>query len=819
MGHEQMIRMGMQLYRLEQISATSFLIALPVLLHYLAENVMPKVSKAFIALGMVAFSVFTIMAFVYPDSFISITKVHSSALIKEGSSARGQVGLFYYFRDGIAFVNFIYAFIFMRQILKSRVFFNFTRWIYSGLLIAIVFAINDLFNIYFNHLTYLPPILDFSYLVVGLSIFSAFTMMGVFHLFVKALKKRDISLSDIQQMAMVSGIEYYFYEKIFFLSNEFVNIFHIPEEKLVFYEDAFADKYIVEQDKYLFSRAVETARQKKLPSDFTCRIHCNGTAKWARFSKPKLKYDSTGKHLQSMLWSVQDITEQKKAEQTLISFKNAVESSSDAVCMATPKGEIWYQNKASDIMFGKKNPESARNHFVDPVVETHIEDIIKSGGNWHGEVEMYSKSKMVLNILLRAYSFTDSQGEIIGLVRTHTDITANKRFEKELSRLRNYMFDIINSMPSVIIGVDKSLVVTLWNHQAEKQTNIKRENAQGKPVEQVLTKMEVHMDLILGSIQSNQTQTVSRKKSEENKEIIYENITIYPLGKDKVEGAVIRLDNVTDQVRMESMMIQSEKMLSIGGLAAGMAHEINNPLAGMMQNASVLINRLTKDDIPANEEAAKTLGIDMTVIRNYMEKRNVIQQLNHIKNAGSQASKIIQNMLAFAQNDSSGRSLENLCLLLDNAIELAKTDYDLKKEYDFRNIEIIKEYESNLPMVYCEQGQVQQVFFNVLKNGAQAMTEDRLGKDPETWDAQFVLRVMDAADMICIEIEDNGTGILGEDLERIFEPFFTTKNVDKGTGLGLSISYFIITENHNGQMHVESSEGRGTKVIIKFPKS
>jgi len=757
------------------------------------------------------------MAFIHPDSFVSVTKMRAAGLIKEGSYTRGELGILYNVRDAIIFVNFIYAFLFMHQIMKSKVFYNFTKWIYNGLLMAILFTCNDIINVYFDHLRILPPSMDFAYVVIGLSVFSAFTMLGVFNLFVTALKRRDVSLSKIQQMSMVSGVEYFFHEGIFFLSNEFVQAFEIPEDKLIFHKQSFIDAYIADQDRYLFSDAINTASRGGVPETFTCRIIILGKLKWAHFSRPKLNYDRQGRILESMLWSVQNITEQKKDQQTLISFKNAVESSSDAVWMATPQGEKWYQNKAFDDLFGKLGVDSTQSHFLDPMVEGHILQTIKSGGQWHGEVEMVSKENAVLNILLRAYALKDQEGDIIGLVKTHTDITTNKDFEKELSRLRNYLSNIINSMPSVIIGVNNQLTITHWNLMAEQQTGIKKEVAQGNPIGEIFKKMGDHQDLIFESIHSKKVKTISRKQTESQEEILYENITIYPLKGEAIEGAVIRLDNVTDQVRMENMMIQSEKMLSLGGLAAGMAHEINNPLAGMMQNASVLINRLTKEEIPANKETAKMLGTDISIIRQYMEKRNVIQQLDHIKNSGRQASKIISNMLRFAQQDTTSKTSADLSVLLDQTIELARSDYDIKKEYDFKRVEIIKEYEENLPKIFCESSQVQQVFFNILKNGAQAMAKERQDKGIEKEKARFVIRVKDVGRTICTEIEDNGPGIPEKVRERIFEPFFTTKREEKGTGLGLSISYFIITENHNGSMRVESQEGRWTKFIINLP--
>jgi len=269
--------------------------------------------------------------------------------------------------------------------------------------------------------------------------------------------------------------------------------------------------------------------------------------------------------------------------------------------------------------------------------------------------------------------------------------------------------------------------------------------------------------------------------------------------------------NFYEHVRMEEMVVQSEKMLSVGGLAAGMAHEINNPLAGMMQNAQVVIRRI-RNDIPASIKMAEQIGVSMDQIRTFMDKRGIIRQLEMIHEAGVRAAQIVQNMLSFSRKDSSGKIRTNIGDLLDQTIEVAKNDYDLKKQYDFKKIKMIREYQADIPFVLCDTSKMQQVFFNILKNSAQAMQDVNELKDPV-----FFLRVKQKEHLVCIEIEDNGPGMTEDIRKRIFEPFFTTKPVGTGTGLGLSVSYFIVTDNHKGKMNVISEPFKGAKFIIQLP--
>ncbi len=267
-----------------------------------------------------------------------------------------------------------------------------------------------------------------------------------------------------------------------------------------------------------------------------------------------------------------------------------------------------------------------------------------------------------------------------------------------------------------------------------------------------------------------------------------------------------------DKERLEEMMIQSEKMISVGGLAAGMAHEINNPLAGILQNSQVIRNRL-KERLPANIETAQQLGISLDDIERYMAQRDIFTMLDSVLDAGKRAAGIVSNMLSFSRKSDSQFLPEQIPELLEKTLELAESDYNLKKQFDFKQIRKIRDYESDLPPVMCKASEIQQVFFNILSNGAQAM----MGMKKEDRSPAFTLKVHRHNQFIVIEIKDNGPGMDEDTRKRIFEPFFTTKSVGDGTGLGLAVSYFIITENHKGTIAVHSLPEKGSTFVIKLP--
>ena len=288
------------------------------------------------------------------------------------------------------------------------------------------------------------------------------------------------------------------------------------------------------------------------------------------------------------------------------------------------------------------------------------------------------------------------------------------------------------------------------------------------------------------------------------------NLTCISLPSGDHIQAIIR--DITERKQSQRIIMQTEKMLSLGGLAAGMAHEINNPLSGMMQNAQLIENRLSRN-LPVNVKAAEEAGTTLSSINAYMENRNILKLLRSINNSGIQAAKIVANMLRFARKDNSEKLSDNIVALLDNTIELSQSDYSLKSNYDFKKIKITREYESDLLFISCHSSSLQQVFFNIIKNAAEAIFNSP-GKDKAP---ELIFRIMKNDAMARVEIEDNGPGIEEKVQKSIFEPFFTTKGPKEGTGLGLSVSYFIIVTDHGGKITVESAMGKGTKFIIELP--
>jgi PAS domain S-box-containing protein len=504
-------------------------------------------------------------------------------------------------------------------------------------------------------------------------------------------------------------------------------------------------------------------------------------------------------------------------------YRSLYNTSRDAIMISTPDGKIVSANPATIKLFGCQNevelisksteafsPKNQPDGASSNEKFTKMLNIALNKGShfFEWKQKKINGEEFYAEVMLNSMNLQD-ESIVHASIRNITD---RKNNEEELRRLRNLLSNIINSMPSVLVGVDMEGRVTHWNREAEKITGVNADDARGCTLADVFPQLSGEMEKVVEAIRERVPLKDEKIPSEVNGEVRYSDITVYPLTSNGVEGAVIRVDDITERVRIEEMMIQSEKMLSVGGLAAGMAHEINNPLAGILQNVQVIRNRI-KMGLPKNNEIARLCGTSIDVVENYVKERGIFPMIDSVMESGRRASKIVDNMLSFSRKSDSNFSPHNLAALLDKTVELASNDYDLKKKYDFRQIEIVREYKENVHEILCEASKLQQVFLNILKNGAQAMSEKKYA----TAKPLFILRILREDTSVRIDIEDNGPGMDEMTRKRIFEPFFTTKGVGLGTGLGLSVSYFIITENHNGRMAVESVAGKGTNFIIHLP--
>jgi two-component system, NtrC family, sensor kinase len=235
----------------------------------------------------------------------------------------------------------------------------------------------------------------------------------------------------------------------------------------------------------------------------------------------------------------------------------------------------------------------------------------------------------------------------------------------------------------------------------------------------------------------------------------------------------------------DEVAMQSSKMAALGKMAAGIAHEINNPLAVIGEKAGWMKDLLATEDVAHSE--------------NFQELSDAVDRIEyHVV----RAKTVTHRLLGFARRMEPLTERVNINTVLDESIDF------LENEARYRNIDIQTNYAPDLPLTTTDQSQMQQVFLNIINNAI-----DAIGKDGEI---TINTRMSKTSSEICIEIHDNGPGMPKDVLQKIFDPFFTTKEVGKGTGLGLSISYSII-EKLGGRILVASEEGQGTTFTIYLP--
>lgn len=391
----------------------------------------------------------------------------------------------------------------------------------------------------------------------------------------------------------------------------------------------------------------------------------------------------------------------------------------------------------------------------------------------------------------------------------HVAIARHEITENLLQETQDYLNSIINSMPSVLIGVTASGTVTHWNSSASLATGLLPNQALNRHINDIYPDLPVPMAEIQKAIAQGTAQVSENVRVKSANTTEYRDITVYPLIADGLEGAVIRIDDVTNRVMLEQMMIQNDKMLSLGELAAGVAHEINNPLGSIIQNAQNLKRRLLTE-MPANLEAASESELAWQNLQFYLQRRDIPHLLDDMLSAGKRATDIIHNMLDFSRSAPLTHSPVDINQLIRSSIALVESSLGnlyLGIEHYRVNLKLSQ----SLGLVPCNPSEIQQVLLNLLRNAAQAIGRD----SPQT--PQILISSSENAGYAEICVEDNGPGMNDDTLQHLFEPFFTTKEVGEGTGLGLSVSYFILTEHHQGQLLASSEPGHGSRFTLRLP--
>lgn len=528
--------------------------------------------------------------------------------------------------------------------------------------------------------------------------------------------------------------------------------------------------------------------------------------------------------LQLVANQVASAIERNHAERTLREseerYRQLVELSPDCVAVHC-NGRVVFVNSACARLFGAPSREELVGMQVLDLVHPSSREVVRQRiGTMLGEG---AQAPLLEETFLRLdgtpVAVEASAGPLSfegrpAVLVAFRDISDRRAAQEQAIRARHYLKNIIDSMPSVLAGVDSEGRITEWNAQAESQTGIPAALAMGKPLAAAIPWLVDHLDHMLLAPEAGAPRKIARVIRDVAGEKRFCDVVIYPLVAGGGGGAVVRIDDVTDHVKMEQMLVQTEKIMAVGGIAAGVAHEINNPLSGILQGVQN-ISRRTSDELPRNVQVALECGTTIDTIQAYLQKREISPLLDGIRVSAERAARIVTDMLQFSRPSQLQVTHVDLVACIEGMVALAGADFDLKKRYDFRSIQIVREYDPNLGPVPCVATQLEIVILNLLKNAAHALHQQRQAGSGEP--PRICLRTHRDGDMAQIEVEDNGPGLDELTRKRVFEPFFTTKEPGIGTGLGLSVSYFVIVELHRGELSVESAPGRGACFTIRIP--
>jgi PAS domain S-box-containing protein len=465
------------------------------------------------------------------------------------------------------------------------------------------------------------------------------------------------------------------------------------------------------------------------------------------------------------------VLQRKWAEEALriaeTNFRNVIEKNADAIFVVDKEGIVRFVNPAAEVAFECRKDKLVGKTFGFTVVpgETTEIDIARNG------MESLTAEMRVVE------AKWEGQNVYVASLR---DITKRKRVEEVIEKAKKDWEDSFDSINDMITIHDKDFNILRINKAAQQifkspfkelvnEKCYKVYHGKDCPPE----KCPHHQCL-----QTGKPMTIEGFESHLNR---FLEIKIMPRFDEdnNIIGIVHVARDITERKLLEEQLIQSEKLAAMGELVSGVAHEMRNPLTGVVGLAQFL-----------KEEAS---GLD--------KKRR--EQLELIYSEAMRIEKIVSNLLSFARKSKPEKVAVSINKILKSVLEIR--GYDLR----VNNIDVIEDFDEQIPSVEADSQQLQQVFLNIINNAQQAMTE---AHDKGT----LTIRIYVKGQMVRVEFTDDGPGISKESLKKIFDPFFTTKEVGKGTGLGLSVSYGIVKE-HGGGIFAESKKEKGAKFTVEFP--
>jgi len=502
----------------------------------------------------------------------------------------------------------------------------------------------------------------------------------------------------------------------------------------------------------------------------------------------------------SKLSIYRDITERKRREQELKvseeDYKRLFENVRSGIYVSAEEGKFLNANQALLDMLGYESKEEflkiniATDLYLNPEDRRRWQEMIERDGYVKDyEVDFKRKDGKAISVLHTAHVRYDQHGKVIGYEGMNVDQSQRKKMERELREAYDFLDKIIKSSPDAIMATDMKGNIIIWNRGAEETLGYKAEEVIGKmniskiypegTAKEVMRMMRSPEYGGVGKCRSYPMVHVRRDggivEGHLSAGIIYNSE-----GKEIASVGIFvdlkeRLDMERKLIETQEKLLHSEKLAAMGRLTSQIAHELNNPLYGIMNTLELL-----KTEVSPQSKRRKVLDMALSETERLTE--------------------LLRKMLSFSKPDEEERQPTDINTILDEILLL------VGKQLRENSIRISSSFADDLGEVYASRNQLRQVFLNMINNARDAMPDG----------GTLTVKTLAKADNIYIEITDTGIGIREENIDKIFDAFFTTKDGVKDVGLGLSVCYGFIKE-HGGDLRVSSKWGSGTTFTITLP--
>ncbi len=497
-----------------------------------------------------------------------------------------------------------------------------------------------------------------------------------------------------------------------------------------------------------------------------------------------------------MVEMVRDITHRIQLEEELkateVQLRQFMEMAPVAIYVKNRQGQYLEVNRAACDLLGKskgeivgKTDREALPRELADAMAAGDRDVLQQGKEVRFD-GVVGEGLHEVHLSTVKYPILDAEGQVTAVGGQTDDVTAQAAAEAALNRTREYLQNILENSPVMVITTDLEGRIVSFNQGAEDSLGYRADEVIGKPAS-LLYEEESEREALVrrvkaeGAVRDYQTNLFRKDGSP-----VRASITLSTLkdNADRMIGTVGMVKDISHRRALMDQIILSERLAAVGRLAAGVAHEINNPLAVIGEVTGYLTDLL--EDEPARDEL-------MDELHNWLPKLT-----DQVRRGRSVTSR----MLSFARKSEAEVDVVEVNHALDEVLPF------LEKEASLAAVALHRNYASDLPHVKVEEMQLQEIFINLINNSIQALQERSGGN---IW-----LTTSERGGKVLIGVEDDGPGIDPEIADRLFDPFVTTKPPGRGTGLGLSICYGVV-KRYDGEILVESEPGHGAKFTVVFP--